>query len=233
MALILKHTTGTPLGEFDAKDSDLAAGFLGGEIVTWGNVSVGTSDKSAADAADGYVNNGTAAAQRIVLTKTTGSVATSMMIVDDGSAGYGVLFGVVVGGTVGQTSFGPGGGVPLGPPSYAGSGKLTVWATPGVFGVTLDAVDTTAATGLVPTNPTTCLPGAKLYVTTGGLLTPNSSATSVGTAWAARFIDFETNRALVTTPNRLVAALNSPSSTVSGTLPSQLNQAVISFAPNQ
>ncbi len=157
------------------------------------------------------------------------------MLVDDGSAGYGVMFGVVVGGTSGQVSYGPGGGVPLGPPTYVGSGKLSVWATPGQFGVTLDACDTTASTGLQPTNGT-LLPGAKLFVMTGGLLTPNNAASGVvGTTaapWAGRFVEFSTNRATVTTPNRMVQALNSPSGSV-GTLPTQLTMAVFMFAPNQ
>lgn len=235
MALKLLHTSGTPLGEYDALDTDLTAGFLGGEVVTFTSTLLNSGDKSAADSADGYVNpTGSGAVnRRVVLSKTAGAPAGPFMLVDDGLSGYGVLFGVVTGGAVGQTSFSPTGGTPIGPASYVGSGKLTVWATPGLFGVTLDACDTTASTGLQPTNATLA-PGAKLFVMTGGLLTPNSSASGASaSAWAARFVDFETNRSLVTTPNRLVAALNSPSSTVTGTLPQQLTMAVVSFGPMQ
>lgn len=223
MALILKHTTGTPLGEFDALDTDLTAGFLGGEVVTFGSVVVGASvDKSAADSADGYI----APNLRVVVKKVTAAGAP-YMLVDDGLSGYGVMFGVVVGGTIGQVSYGATNpGTPLGPATYVGSGKLTCWATPGLFGVTLDAVDTAT---VVPTSAS-CVPGAALYPTTGGKLSLTNTFT---TPVIARFVDFETNRALVTTPNRLVAALNSPSSTVSGVLPNQLNQAVISFWPGQ
>lgn len=230
MALKLKHTTGTPFGEFDALDTDLTAGFLGGEVVTFGSTAVDSGDKSAADSADGYVNNNSAgSSKRVVLTKTAGTTGP-FMLVDDGLSGYGVLFGVVVGGASGQTSFAPGSGTPLGPATYVASGKLTVWATPGQFGVTLDAVDTNATTGLQPTNAT-LLPGAKLFVMTGGLLTPNSSASGASaSAWAGRFIDFETNRSLVTTPNRLVQALNSPTG-ATGALPGQLTQAVFTFDP--
>lgn len=232
MALFLKHTSGTPLGEFDCLDTDLTAGFKGGECVTWSNTLINSGDKSAADSADGYVNPqaNAATARRVVLSKAAvASGTTSLMLVDDGLSGYGVLFGVVTGGTAGQTSFAPGGGTPLGPPTYVGSGKLTVWSTPGMFGVTLDAVDTTASTGLVPTN-NTLLPGAALYAQTStGLLSPNSSGAT--TKVVGTFVDFETNRSLVTTPNRLVSALNSPSSVVGGTLPLQLTQAVFSFTP--
>lgn len=232
MALSLKHTSGTPLGEFDALDTDLTAGFKGGECATWSYTAVNSGDKSAADSADGYVNpnGGGNANRRVVLSNSAiASGTAALMLVDDGLSGYGVLFGVVTGGTVGQTSFAPGSGTPLGPPTYVGSGKLTVWATPGMFGVSLDACDTTASTGLQPTNAT-LLPGAALYAKTGtGLLSPQSSGST--TKVAGIFVDFETNRSLVTTPNRLVSALNSPSSTVSGTLPSQLTQAVFSFTP--
>ena len=224
MALKLLHTSGTPLGEYDGLDTDLTAGFLGGEVVTFAAITVATADKSAADAVDGYVNS----LKRVVVQKTSGT-SGPFMLVDDGTTGYGMLFGTVVGGTVGQVSTG---GAVLGPATYTGSGKLSCWATPGLFGVTTDAVDTTASTGLVPTN-TTLAPGAKLFVMTGGLLTPNSSASGASASgWAGRFVDFETNRGLVNTPNRLASALNSPSSTVTGVLPAQLTVAVFSFAPN-
>jgi len=232
MALKLLHTSGTPLGEFDALDTDLTTGFKGGECVTWSFTAVNSGDKSAADSVDGYVNpnGGANANRRVVLSKSAiASGTTALMLVDDGLSGYGVMFGVVTGGTVGQTAYAPGGGSPIGPPSYVGSGKLSVWATPGVFGVTLDACDTTASTGLQPTNAT-LLPGAQLFAQNGtGLLSPNSA--SATTKAVGYFVDFETNRALVTTPNRLVAALNSPSSTVGGTLPQQLTMAVFNFTP--
>lgn len=230
MALFLKHTSGTPLGEFDALDSDLALGFLGGEVVTFGSVVVGNSvDKSTADTSDGYI----APNKRVVVTKQLGSsAATPLMLADDGLQGYGVTFGVVVGGTAGQTAYGPafspGAGVPLGPPTYAGSGKITCWATPGVFGVTLDNVDPS----ITPTSAA-CVPGAKLYaVLAGGQLCLSGGASHTGNQ-VATFIDFETNGSLVTTPNRLVSALNSPSTVVGGVLPNQLIQAVFSFWPMQ
>lgn len=225
MALKVLHTSGTPLGEYDMLDSET---FLGGEVVKFGNVLIDAGDKAAADAGDGYVNptSGGAVARRPVLQKTAGTTGP-FMLADDGTSGYGVLFGVVTGGTAGQVT-----GSALGPASYAGSGKLTAWATDGLFGVTLDAVDTTAATGLMPTNAT-LTPGAKLYVMTGGLLTPNSGASGASSSGVAgNFVEFTTNRSLVTTPNRLVAALNSPSGTV-GSTPADLTMAVFTFRPNQ
>lgn len=203
MALKILHTTGTPLGEFDALDQDLNDGFLGGEVCTWGSVTRDSGDKAAGDSLyDGYVNpNGASTTRRVVSRKANASTTGPLMLSDDGTAGYGTLFGTLVGGFVGQNSYGPGGGVGFGFPSYAATGKITLWSTPGLFGVTLDAVDTTAATGLQPTN-TSLLPGAKLYVGAGGLLTPQGSGKVVG-----YFVDFETSRSLVTSANRMVGSL--------------------------
>lgn len=225
MALKVLHTSGSPIGEYDALDTDLSAGFKGGEVATFSSVTLATADLSAADSADGYDN--VSGASRTVVTKA-GIDSNVMMLADDGTAGYGVLFGVVTGGTAGQTSYGPGGGTNLGPASYVGSGKITCWATPGLFGVTLDACDTNATTGLQPTN-TTLIPGAKLFVTSAGLLTPNVSNGSAD-HWAGNFVEFSTDRSMVTTPNRLVAALNSPTGST-GPLPSALTMAVFNFSP--
>ena len=124
------------------------------------------------------------------------------MLADDGTSGYGTLFGVVVGGTVGQVVTG---GAVLGPHTATGSGKVTCWDKPGVYGVSLDACDTTASTGLAPTNGTLDT-GAALYATSAGLLTPNSGARFENVV-VGRFIDFETNGSLVNTPSRLASSL--------------------------
>ena len=60
--------------------------------------------------------------------------------------GYGTLFGAVVGGTVGQQVNGPTTftGAILGPHTSTGSGKTTCWDKPGLYAVSLDAVDTTS-----------------------------------------------------------------------------------------
>lgn len=222
MALKLLHTTGTPVGEYDAKDSELTT-FLGGECVTFSSV-VATADGGAADVNDGYLNLGTGLS-RLVLAKTAGT-GLPFMLVDDGTAKYGTSFGTITGGTAGQQVTG---GAVLGPHSAQGSGKLTVWTTPGLFAVSLDAVDTTASTGLVPTN-TTLAPGAKLFVMTGGLLTPNSSASGASaSAWAGRFVSFETDRTLVTSQYKQVQALNSPTGAVAPT--TTYTWAVFHFAP--
>ena len=204
MALKLLQPGVNPLGQFDGYDSEVLS-LKGGEVVTFYSVSVPDSDLAAFDAiADGYVNPA-GVQKRPVVRKLWATGKRPLMLADEGISGYGTLFGSVVGGTVGQVTA----GAVLGPHTATGSGKVTCWDKPGLYAVTLDAVDTNASTGLQPTN-TSIDAGAALYVTSAGLLTPTSGS-GVDTTVVARFVSFETNGSLVTTPNYMVQALNSPS----------------------
>lgn len=230
MALKPLQSGNQPLGQFDGLDTEVLT-LKGGEVVTLVATAVPPGDKAAADSFDGYVNT-SSSAKRPVVTKTLDAYVRPLMLADEGISGYGTLFGTVVGGTVGQVVTG---GTVLGPHSATGSGKVTCWEKPGLYAVSLDACDTNATTGLQPTN-TTIAVGSALYYTTAGLLTPNSAAAPAGLSGAAtvvgRFIDFETNGSLVTTPNRLVAALNSPSGLVSSLGPRQFAFATFYFNPS-
>ena len=215
-----------PIGQFDGYDGDYLT-LKGGEVVTLISVSATGTDKAAADSFDGYVNP-SSVAKRPVVTKTLASTSRPLFLADEGISGYGPLFGTVVGGVVGQVATG---GSVLGPHTATGSGKVTCWDKPGLYAVSLDACDTTASTGLQPTN-TTLDTGAALYATSAGLLTPTlaSSAGGAGPV-VGRFVEFETNGSLVNTPNRLTAALNSPSGAVSSVGPRSFNYAVFMFYP--
>lgn len=201
-----------PLGQFDGLDSQVTA-TKGGEVVTLTAVTpyqYGGTDVNAADVNDGYA--GTTTKVRPAVTTTLGTAAGGpYWLCDDGTTGYGTLFGSVIGAQAGTTTS----GTNLGPHTATGSGKLTCWTQPGLYGVTVDAAETTAATGLVPTNSTLTV-GAALYATPAGLLTPNS-ATGTANAGAimGRFVEFATDGSLVTTPVTLVAGFQSPSSDVS------------------
>jgi hypothetical protein len=206
MALKLVNQAGNPLGQFDGLDGTGAGSALslkGGEVVTFGMVvAAAATDKAAYDSFDGYVQPN----RRPVVTSTLTDTSRPLMLADDGISGYGTLFGSVVGGTVGQVSTG---GAVLGPHTATGSGKVTCWHLPGVYAVSLDATDQTAD-GLQPTH-TTLVTGAPLYFTTAGLLTPTVSRSALGSGSptiVGRFIDFETNGSLVTTPSSLVGTLN-------------------------
>ncbi len=210
-----------PYGQFDGLDSEVTS-LLGGEVVGFTNVTYQGTDKAAADISDGYGNAGSSSKTRVAVTKTLTSGMRPLFLADEGVRGYGTLFGEVVGASVGQVVAG---GSVLGPHTASGSGKVTVWNGPGMFAVTLDAVDTTASTGLSLTN-TTLAGGTALYATAAGLLTPNAGAAFQATV-VARFVEFQTNGSLVTSTKALVSALNSPTGGSAERL--GLTQALISF----
>jgi len=90
---------------------------------------------------------------------------------------------------LGQTAYGPNSTVPagasLGPHTATGSGKITLWATPGLFGVTLDAVQGGSG-GLSPSNAS--LPvGTALTYTATGQLTPVGGTSAVGSVVVGTF----------------------------------------------
>lgn len=223
MALVILNTAGTPLGEFDALDA-IATTVKGGEVLMFTTVSTTGSDQRAADQADGYDYPGTS---RTVLTTTLTSNRGPLMLCDDGTANYGTLFGTVVGGAVGQQVTG---GAVLGPHTAAGSGKLTAWITPGFYGVTLDSSDPATDTGLQPSNGSLTA-GKPLYATAAGLLTPDATKSFQANRVVGYFSDFRTKGSLVTTPNRLVQALNSPAGAIASTT-SSLYMACFDWSPS-
>jgi outer membrane lipoprotein SlyB len=209
MALKLLQPGLLPLGQFDGDDTESLT-LMGGEIVTLKSVvATSATDKAAKDVFDGYVNS----QKRVVVTRNVTPTKRPLMLADEGITGYGTLFGSVVGGTVGQNTTGS----TLGPHTATGSGKVTLWATPGLYAVSLDGACDQAADGLVSSNTSLATGTALTYThtnsTTGGRLTPvGSTAALVGignTTVVGRFVDFVTKGALVTTPNYLVSALAS------------------------
>jgi len=221
-------------------------------------VTTGGLDQGAYDVFDGYVNQGSVF-KRPAVSRLWGSLSTlgnsvvgsqrPLMLSDDGITGYGTLFGSVVGGTVGQQVNGPTTftGAVLGPHTSTGSGKTTCWDKPGLYAVSLDATDTNAVTGLQPSNVNLTV-GTPLSFTgstgvgTGGLLTPNvtgntnlvvafNAGYNLGSPTVGHLVEFNTNQSLVTTPNYLVAALNSPSGSVSSVGPRSFQFATIYFSP--
>jgi hypothetical protein len=203
MALRILQPGVQPLGQFDFEDGYLAS-VLGGEVCTLvalPRVNSAT-EMAAADALDGYTN--VTQQMRAGLTLNIAlTTARPLWLTDDGTTGYGTLFGQVIGTPVGLATT----GTNLGPHTAAASGKVTAWDKPGLYAVTLDAVDTHATQGLVPANAA-MVPQAALYPTILGLLTPTIGR-SVGGAGpvVARFVEFETTaRSLVRTPASLVGA---------------------------
>ena len=205
MALELVQPGIQPLGQFDGYDNVYLT-VLGGEVGTIVPVEVG-ADRAVkdADGTAGYV--GTAPRTRPAVTTNLVDGNRPLCLVDDGIAGYGTLFGSVLGGVGGQLTTGQ----LLGPHTATGSGKLTLWDKPGTYAVTLDAVDTDEADGLVPTNAALTI-GDPLYALTNGKLTPNVGGAIFENVILGRFINFEILKGgtLVNTPVYLVSAVNSP-----------------------
>jgi hypothetical protein len=199
MALKILQPGCQPLGQFDGYDSQVLL-LKGGEVVTFTSVAVTSTDLAAVDVYDGYVNP-SGVQKRTMVTNTLINGNRPLMLADEGIAGYGTLFGTVIGGTVGKNTS----GTVLGPSTATGSGKVTLWSKPGLYAVSLDACDTNATTGLQPTNPTITT-GSALYATAAGLLTHGGA--SFEAVVVARFVEFESNGSLVNTPNRLVRSMS-------------------------
>jgi len=190
-----------PLGQFDGLDTEYLT-LKGGECGTFGIISLPRTDKAVYDAKDGYTSYLTSG--NVVITKTLASGARPIMLLDEGTLGYGTTFGVAIGGVGGQVVVNPSdpaqvGGLVLGPHTAWGSGKVTCWDKPGLYAVTLDAV----AADLAPT--TALNPGAAIYATSAGLLTSVAASSFAGSGQypVARFVEFSTKGSLVTTPSYL------------------------------
>jgi len=200
MALKLLQPGIQPLGQFDYDDADAA--LLGGEIGTLTALTRTntTAEQAAADVLDGYTN--ITDHLRAGITRALADGDRPLWLLDEGAAGYGTLFGEVIGTPAGLSTT----GTNLGPHTSAASGKVTAWDKPGLYAVTLDAVDTAATTGLQPTN-SACDPGAALYPTATGLLTPTVGSGIGAANIVGRFVEFETTAvSLVRTPASLVGA---------------------------
>lgn len=242
MALKLLQPGGQPLGQFDGLDSDVLT-LKGGEVVSFASVTTASQagvtqaglDQAAYDVFDGAVNQSATLKRPAVSRKFDGSTSLSvtsrpLMLSDDGITGYGTLFGTVVGGTIGQVAYGPNSTVAsgnlLGPHTSTGSGKTTCWHLAGLYAVSLDATD-----GYLQSSNTNLTVGAPLSFTSLGLLTPLGNNQLSNAPVVAHLVEFNTNGSLVTTPNYLVAALNSPSGNVSSVTPRTFAFATIYFAP--
>lgn len=209
MALFVLNPGLDPLGNFDVLDTDQSS-ILGGECMVLDEASrtVTSSEKAAADVLDGYIadaiDTGTPTATRTIarIADSTSETTDLFYLADDGIAFYGTLFGVTVGNPVGLNTT----GTALGPHSAAGSGKVTLWDKPGMYGVSLTAL----TSDVVPTSSgnlyDTPLPGTLLYrAQTTGLLTRATASSDK----IALFIELAGDGSLVTTPGRLVGASES------------------------
>lgn len=211
MALFLYQPGVQPLGQYDFLDTDVSS-LLGGQIGTLDEASrtITSTEKAAQDVLDGYladqVDVGTPDASRPVLRLADESSESTDLfyLLDDGTTHYGTLFGELIGTPVGLATTTSSGGSALGPSTAAGSGKVTAWDKPGVYGVSTDALDSDVLGG--DNQNDTPLPGELLYrgSTTAQLTRATTSSDKI-----ALFIELAGNGSLVNTPNDLVGATES------------------------
>jgi len=141
MALKLLQPGLQPAGQFDMVDGTT---LRGGE---WVNAATaGGSEVAAADVTQvGPLSGGTTSLAFAPGAKSTTSggppVDTQVFggLADEGTTEYGTSFGTVIGAAVGKgTGYGTSstvGVVTVGPQTTTGSGKVTVWHAPGLYGV--------------------------------------------------------------------------------------------------
>jgi hypothetical protein len=155
MALKLLNPGLRPLGMFDLDDADLGT-LVGGEYVELRSEDAVGAEGYAADV--GQLEDATTIVNFIATERSAGNLGG---LADEGVDEYGTLFGQLIGSNTGKATV-VSGAVVLGPSTDRASGKVTVWATPGLYGVngqdaTLDsaavnaAVYGTASTGRLTT----------------------------------------------------------------------------------
>ncbi len=201
MALFPLNPGLMPLGQFDCLDSDIAS-VTGGEVMTFGLVTHGTStDKAASDATDGYAYDAVATIKNRALAKLATAASSVNFLADDGLAGYGTMFGETIGTYAGLTVT----GTNLGPHTAAASGKVTLWDKPGLYEVSTSSLASDFVSVLAGSG-TGIAPGTVLGHTNVGKLAHASctAVAPVASSGVATFVEFSSGGSLVTTPARLV-----------------------------
>jgi hypothetical protein len=187
MALKLLNPGLRPLGLFDLDDGD-SGDLVGGEYVQL--QAMDTDDVEAYAADVGQLDDTTAGGINFGLAtcvhENLGGLA------DEGTDEYGTLFGSLIGSNVGRaTASGTvGGAVVIGPSTDRASGKVTVWAQAGLYGVT--GQDADLDTNGVANDP--------VHATAAGLLT---TVTDVGDSLGC-YVGAMTDTSLVSTTNAAV-----------------------------
>jgi hypothetical protein len=143
MALLLVQPGAQPAGQFDLKKDEV---IIGGQVGVFDSIAL----------VNGF--------QTIAIRRALPTDTAPFFLLDDGLAGYGVNFGTTVTKTSTGFTDGMDFGLALGPPTYAGSNKVTLWDKPGLYAVTLNALADDEATLKA------AAPGTGLTVDTSGKL---------------------------------------------------------------
>ena len=152
MALKLLQPGLRPVGQFDLDDDETA--IFGGEV--------GILQALTTDGSDAYASDPVVVGPRVEITAAPPSDGAQFCgLIDEGTAGegeYGTLYGSIIGGTAGQGTgkgtLSSAGVVSVGPRTHFGSGKATLFASPGLYGVTANSGTFSASLCAWASNPT-------------------------------------------------------------------------------
>jgi len=187
MALKLLNPGLRPLGMFDLNDDD-AGSVVGGEYVELAadDFAVEAYAADVGQLADGGSN-------MVAFTLTDRTAGNLGGLADEGRDEYGTLFGNLIGSNAGRATS-QSGAVVIGPSTDRASGKVTVFAQAGLYGVTdqhssLDSTDAVA--------------NLALKATAGGLLCLTSTGDAAGHE-VGIYIGAMTDTSLVSTTNSAV-----------------------------
>jgi hypothetical protein len=139
-----------------------------------------------ADGTDAYASDSVVVGPQVEVTAAAPSNAAQFCgLIDEGTAGegeYGTLFGSIIGGTAGQGTgkgdLAASGVVTVGPRTHFGSGKVTLFAQPGLYGVTANAGTFSNTLCAWHADPSGFTANRALVVEATGKLNENSLATS-------------------------------------------------------
>lgn len=180
MALKLLNPAFSPLGMFDLDDGDAGA-VVGGEYVQLKTEAAVGTEGYAADV--GQMQDSTSIVNFELASRVVGRLGG---LCDEGGSEYGTLLGSLIGSNAGKATL-VSGAVVLGPTTDRASGKVTVWAQAGLYGVNgqNDAELTIAAA-----NAAVFASGAGVLQTTAG-----------GTDQVAIYVGAMSDSSLVSTTN--------------------------------
>jgi len=185
MALKLLNPGLRPLGMFDLEDGD-AGSVVGGEYCELQSMAVDNVEAYAADV--GQLSDTDTGVNFALAARTAGNLGG---LADEGTDEYGTLFGSLIGSNTGRAtqSGTTGGAVVIGPSTDRASGKVTVWAQAGLYGVN----------GQHPTELTAAQANAPLSASNAGVLQTTANGHDVGI-----YVGAMTDSSLVSTTNAAV-----------------------------
>ena len=152
MALKLLQPGLRPMGQFDIDNDVTKANITGGELMSLQTPAGSVAETAAADVSTpGPAAEAAFAADCTLQSKleTSGTDLIIGFLSDEGVAGYGTLFGSLIGAGTGLAtqSGAAGGAVVIGPRTSSGSDKVTLHHAPGLYGFDGPVDGTTTAVG--------------------------------------------------------------------------------------